>query len=305
MYYPEGILSSMVTCFDKDGNVNLEMLGETIEFQKKAGVKSLCVLGGTGEAASMTPEERHAVMEETMKHREGLYIVFGALAGKVSDVMNDIRKAKELGADAAMVMAMPFVRPSEHDVEELIKTYASVGLPIIVFNTPSRSAFSMSAALVKRLSQIPGVVGIKESSGNMTLAQDIRIGCPHPFALLTGGDDLYYETILLDGDGGILAAAAVIPEICQAMDDYLKKNDIEKARRCHYAVKTVNDVLYTASHPIPLKLAMEARGLKVGKCRPPFTTITEEHKAAVYQALRDAHDAVADIVNFVDEYPIN
>ena len=111
MYYPEGILSSMVTCFDEKGNVNLERLGETIEFQKKAGVKSLCVLGGTGEAASMTPEERHAVMEETMKHSNGLHIVFGALAGKVSDVKADIEKAKELGADAAMVMAMPFVRP--------------------------------------------------------------------------------------------------------------------------------------------------------------------------------------------------
>lgn len=304
MYYPEGILSSMVTCFDEKGNVNLKRLGETIEFQKKAGVKSLCVLGGTGEAASMTPEERHAVMEETMKHSNGLHIVFGALAGKVSDVKADIEKAKELGADAAMVMAMPFVRPSEYDVEVLVKEYASIGLPIVVFNTPSRSAFSMSASLVKRLSEIPGVVGIKESSGNMTFAQDIRVACPHPFSLLTGGDDLYFETRIIGGDGGILAAAAVIPEVCMALDTAIKRNDIETARKCHYAVKIINDVLYTASHPVPLKLAMEARGLKVGKCRPPFSIISKEHEEQVYAALKEIRETMNGIVTFVEEYPM-
>ncbi len=109
----------------------------------------------------MSREERHAVMEETMRHADGLHIVFGALAGTPADVKADIAKAKELGADAVMVMATPFVRPSERDVERLIREYATVGMPLIVFNTPSRSAFRMSAALVKRLNNIDEVVGIK------------------------------------------------------------------------------------------------------------------------------------------------
>jgi len=302
MYYPKGIISSMVTCFDENGVLDLNGLAENIEFQKKAGVKSICVLGGTGEAASMTAEERHAVMEETMRHAEGLSVVFGTLAGKPADVMEDIKKAKELGADACMVMAMPFVRPSAHDVEELVKLYASLKMPLIIFNTPSRSAFSMSADLIARLGKIEEVVGIKESAGDLVLLQSIRASCPPPYGLLTGGDNLYLPTIALGGDGGILASAAVIPEVCVALDDALAANDYEKARKLQYAVKLLDDVLYKASHPVPLKLAMKYRKLPAGICRPPFSTIAADHEQQLYDTMQQIKSIVAGMVAFVEGY---
>ena len=153
MYYPKGVIASMGTCFDSSGALDLPGPGKTSSFRKSWHQDNLR-FGGTGEAASMSREERHAVMEETMRHADGLHIVFGALAGTPADVKADIAKAKELGADAVMVMAAPFVRPSERDVERLIREYATVGMPLIVFNTHSRSAFRMSAALVKRLNNI-------------------------------------------------------------------------------------------------------------------------------------------------------
>ena len=302
MYYPKGVIASMGTCFDSSGALDLPGLGKNIEIQKKAGIKTICVLGGTGEAPSMSREERHAVMEDTMRHADGLHIVFGALAGTPADVKADIAKAKELGADAVMVMATPFVRPSERDVERLIREYATVGMPLIVFNTPSRSAFRMSAALVKRLNNIDEVVGIKESSGDMVLFQDIRVDCPHPFALLTGGDDLYLPSLALGGDGGILACAAVIPEVFVKMDEAIAAGDYETARRCHYAEKLLNDVMYKASHPVPMKLALAYRGLPAGPCRPPFTDLEESHKKEVYEAMGQLKKDISDIVAFVDEY---
>ncbi len=304
MYYPKGVLSSMVTCFNNDGSLDLQGIGENIEFQKMAGIKSICVLGGTGEAASMTQEERHQVMEEAMRHADGMKITFGVLAGRPSEILEDIQKAKSLGADAVMVMAPPFVRPSETDVEELFKYYASAHMPMIAFNTPSRSAFRMSASLVERLNRIEEIVGIKESSGDMVLMQDIRICCPHPFALLTGGDNLYLPTLALGGDGGILASAAAIPEVDQALDDALAAGDYEKARQCHYAIKLLDDVLYTASHPIPLKTAMKLRGLPSGICRPPFSHITKEYEEKVIAAMRQIRSNLEGIVKFVDKYPI-
>lgn len=304
MYYPRGVLSSMVTCFHNDGSLDLAGIGENIEFQKKAGIKSVCVLGATGEAAAMTAEERHAVMEEAMRHADGLKVTFGVLAGRPEEILEDIKLAKALGADACMVMAPPFVRPSPADVENLVKYYATAHQPLIIFNTPSRSAFSMSADLIERLSHIEEVVGIKESSGDMALAQDIRVRCPHPYSLLTGGDNLYFLTRALGGDGGILASAAAIPEVCAALDDAIEVNDYEMARQCHYAIKLLDDVLYTASHPVPLKTAMKLRGLPAGICRPPFTVITQEHEDKVVAAMRQIRKNLDGIVNFVGEYPI-
>ncbi len=304
MYYPKGVISSMATCFHEDGALDLAGLGMNVEFQKQAGIKTICVLGGTGEAASMTREERHAVMEETMRHADGLNVIFGALAGTPADVKADIEKAKELGANASMVMAPPFVRPSERDVEHLVKDYASVKMPLIIFNTPSRSAFNMSAGLVKRLNEIEEVVGIKESSGDMTLLQNIRVDCPSPFGLLTGGDDLYLPTLALGGDGGILACAGVIPEVFVKMDQAIADGDLETARRCHYAGKLLNDVMYKASHPVPMKIAMASRGLPAGICRPPFSDLEAAHKAQVYTALKKIKEEVSDIVTFEEEYPI-
>ena len=299
MYYPKGTIASMVTCFKENGDIDFEGVAKNIEFQRKAGAKTICVLGGTGEAASMTLEERHQVMKEAMKHTKGMNVVLGALAGRPSDVMADIEVAKEVGADACLVMATPFVRPSERDVERLMKEYASLKMPLIIFNTPSRSAFSMSAALISRLAKIDGIVGIKESSGDMVLVQNIRIDCPHPFGLLTGGDNLYLPTMALGGDGGILASAAAIPEVCLALDDALAKNDYDTAREYHYAVKLLDDVLYSASHPVPLKLAMAYRGLPAGKCRPPFSDITEEHKKQIYDVMDEIERRMKGKINFV------
>ena len=304
MYYPRGVLSSMVTCFNNDGSVDLAGVGENIEFQKKAGIKSICVLGGTGEAAAMTVEERHAVMEETMRHADGLKVTFGVLTGTPAEILEDIKKAKSLGADACMVMAPPFVRPSAADVENLVKYYATAHQPLIIFNTPSRSAFSMSADLIERLNRIEEVVGIKDSSGDMALAQEIRVRCPHPYGLLTGGDTLYFITRALGGDGGILASAAAIPEVFVALDEALEVGDYEKARQCHYAIKLLDDVLYTASHPVPLKTAMKLRGLPAGICRPPFTGITNEHENQVIAAMRQIRKNLDGVVNFAAEYPI-
>lgn len=305
MYYPKNTIPSMVTSFHADGSLDLAGMAENIQFQKAAGVKSICVLGGTGEAASMTREERHAVMEETMRNADGLDVVFGALAGRPEDVMVDILKAKELGAKACLVMATPFVRPSEQDIYNLMKYYATAGQPLIVFNTPGRSSVNMSAALVSRMNaDIPEVVGIKESSGNMALFQDIRVGCPAPFSAMTGGDDIYFETLCVGGVGGILAAAAAIPEVFVALDNAFAAKDYDTACKCSYAIKRLNDVLYTASHPVPLKIALEFRGLPVGIARPPFSNVTPEHEASVIQAMKDIRKDCEGIVEFVEKYPI-
>ena len=304
MFYPKGIISSLVTCFEKDGKLNLLGLAENLRFQKKAGIKTVCVLGGTGEAVSLTEKERHIIMKETIRSCEGMQVVFGALVGRPQEVMADIQQAKELGAAACLVMAPPFVRPSESDVGRLMEDYASLGMPLILFNTPSRSGFSMSAELISRLAKLEVIVGIKESSGDMILLQNVRIDCPPPFGLLTGGDNLYLPTMVLGGDGGILASAAVIPEVCLALDAAIAAGEIQNARKLHYAVKLLDDVLYKASHPVPLKIAMRHRKLPAGGCRTPFGAIDRDHEQLVLEAMKMIKNQISDLVDFIVEYPM-
>lgn len=304
MYYPKGVISSTVSVFQENGSLDFDGIVENMRFQKQAGIKEVCVLGGTGEAASMTQNERHAVMDAAMAASDGLHVVMGALAGSIDEIEADICKAKDIGASASMVMVPPFFRPSAADIENLILRYSAIGQPLVLFNSPSRSGYSMSAELIERLARIPNVVGIKDSSGSMILAQDVRVSCPRPFSLLTGGDDLYFPTLALGGDGGILASAAVIPEVCAALDRAVSENDYELARKCHYAIKILNDLLYKASHPVPLKTCMHYRGLPSGKCRLPFTDIPENDKEKLKAAMREIRQSLEGVVTFVDQYPI-
>src|SRR5690625_4002057 len=110
----------MVTSFTKEGALDEQGLIENIQFQKNANIKSICILGGTGEATSLTQQERFNVMEVTMKNSDGLQVIIGALVGNPNEVKEDIEQAKQIGAAACMVMAPPFVRPSEKDVQKYI-----------------------------------------------------------------------------------------------------------------------------------------------------------------------------------------
>lgn len=302
MYIPTKTISSMVTSFNDKNELDLEGLVENIEFQKKAGIESICVLGGTGEAASLSKVERHQIMETTMKNSGNLKVVIGALAGTPKDIEEDIIKAKELKADAVMVMATPFIKPSERDIEKFITDLSNLGIPLIIFNTPSRSSVNMSKELILKLSELDAVVGIKESSGELNLVEEIIQNVKEDFGVLVGGDTLYLPSLVLGAHGGIVAVATVIPEVFVALDNAIVENDINKARKLHYIIKLLDDVMYKASHPVPLKKALEIRGLPVGKARPPFSDLDEGHEKELYKVMQEVKNRGQGLVQFVSEY---
>lgn len=298
----EGIVSSMVTSFTEDGELNNTGLIENLQFQKQAGIKTVCVLGGTGEAVSLTQVERHEVMEVTMEHAKGLQVVFGALVGSPNEVKEDIKKATQLGADACMVMPPPFVRPSALDVERYMIELSHIGQPLMLFNTPSRSGFAMSTDLIARLSEIDNIIAIKESSGDLIQLQNIKQNTNLSFKVLTGGDINYLPSVILGADGGLLASAALFPELLLALEKAIQEKQLLFAQHLHYIVKSISDMIYKTSHPIPLKFAMELRGLPVGKARAPFSDIDQEHKEQIKKLMKNISTTLKEKVNFVQEY---
>lgn len=295
MYRPQGVISSMVTSFKPDGTLDEEGLRKNIRFQREAGVPAVCVLGGTGEPLALTRQERERVISIAVEAAEGeLDVVVGAMAGGPDEVAKDIAYAARAGAKACMVVAPPFVRPAPKDVKKYFATLAAGSeVPLIVFNVPSRSGFLMSASFIAELARdIDMIVGVKESSRDIVLLSDVRALCPPPFAVLQGVDALFLPSLALGADGGLIAAAAVFPEWCVEIDKAVREGDLARARERHYQLMQLVPLLYEASHPGPLKAAIEMRGLPAGSTRPPLYELTEDHmgrlRACMQQLLASA-----------------
>jgi len=284
MYRPQGVVSAMVTSVDAKGQVDETGIRKNIDFQVKAGIKSIVMLGGTGEPLSMTPEERKRTMEASIAAVAGrLKVVIGALVGNPTEVARDIENAAKAGADACMVTTTPFVRPHERDVRRLLTELAGNSpLPLIVFNVPSRSGFLMSSKLICDLARdVEKIVAVKESSRDIALFSDVRAGTDISFSMLQGSDALFLPSLALGGDGGILAAAAVFPELVLAIQTAATGGDLRTARARHFQLMELVHLLYEASHPGPLKLAIELRGVPVGKTRPPLYDLTKDHQTRI------------------------
>ncbi len=210
-------------------------------------------------------------------------VVVAALVGNPDEVTRDIAAAARHRARACMITTPPFVRPSDSDVAEFITRVAARStLPLIIFNVPSRTGFLMSPPLIARVAgAIDLLAGIKESSRAIVQFGEVRRRCAAPFACLQGVDALYLPSIAIGGDGGILAAAAVFPEYCVAIERAVAAGDLKTARAKHYQLLSIVNLLYEASHPAPLKAALEARGLPVGRTRPPLYGISEDLRRRV------------------------
>lgn len=280
MFSPKGIIASLVTNCAADGKLDLRGLRRNIVFQKKAGVQGVCVLGGTGEPLSLSFSERQQVMEAAAEEcGDVLALVVGAMVGNPTDVIQDIKTAAKCRAKACMVISPPFVRPSEGDVERMFADLGSrTDMPLILFNVPSRSGFLMSADLILRLAnKVDTIVGVKESSRDVVLLSKIRSSAPSGFSVLQGVDSLLLPSLALGGDGGLLAAAAVFPEVCVALHNAFRNARNDVALRYHNMLMPMIDLMYEKSHPAPLKCAIEHRGLPAGPTRPPLYGLTEEH----------------------------
>ena len=283
MFYPDGVIASLVTPFDSSGDVDEKGMVQSIEFQKGAGSQGVCVLGGTGEPMSIERRDREKLMKLAVETSKGkIDVIVGALVGNPEEVAYDVEAAKRAGAQACLVTATPFVRPSDKDVERFFSHLATLEMPLVLFNTPSRSGSFISPDMIQRLSATyETIVGVKESSRDIITMTKVRSKCPSPFAVLQGVDSLFFFTMAAGGNGGILAAAAVFPEVYAAIVKSVDEADLSRARVLHYRMMPLIDMLYEASHPAPLKVALEARGFLVGKTKPPLYGISDDHALRV------------------------
>lgn len=290
MYRPHGIITALVTAFGDDGKLSEERLRKSTEFQIANGVHGLCPTGGTGEPLSLSEDEYNRALDIVIDQAKGrIPITAGVLLVDQAMTIRIAKHAAKAGAAAVMLIPPYFVRTSQRQVfKHFSDIAAATEIPLIVFNTPSRSGVSLEPDFVVRLAkEVDAFVGIKEGSGLLANVQSIIRDAPPEFCVLQASDVLQVATWAMGGKGGIVAIGNLIPDVFMQMWNAFQRGDLATARDLQLKILPLNSVAYAEGHPGPLKRALELVGRSAGGTRPPIYPITEETDKKLQAALKD------------------
>lgn len=276
---------ALVTPFTKDGkNVDYEALKSLIDFQITNGTDGIVVVGTTGETPTLSSEEYEEVVRVAVKHvNKRVKLVVGTGSNSTQKTIENTKFAKTSGADAALVVVPYYNKPTQEGLFLHYQAVAEVGLPIILYNVPSRTGCSLAPSTVARLAVIPNVVAIKEAGGSVDTVSEILSTCS--LCVLSGDDSLTLPFMSVGARGVVSVVANISPKLLKDLVSAAEEGDYVKAREIHLGLFNLSRTLFVESNPIPVKTALGLLGLCNDTVRLPLCPISDAHKAIVRQSL--------------------
>jgi 4-hydroxy-tetrahydrodipicolinate synthase len=267
-----GSCVAIVTPFCEDGAINFPKLSELIEMQIAAGTDAICICGTTGESSTQSLREHSSVVHFCVKQVSGrVKVIAGAGSNDTAAAVYLSQHAEESGADALLLVTPYYNKASQTG---LIKHYSyiadRVNIPIVLYNVPARTGVSFTAETYYELSKNPKFNGIKEASGNFSLAAHTRYLCGDDFYIWSGNDDQVVPLMSLGAKGVISVAANIVPEVMVQMTHLCLDGKFEEASRIQIEYMDFIDALFLEVNPIPIKTAMNMLGMGVGGLRLPL-----------------------------------
>jgi 4-hydroxy-tetrahydrodipicolinate synthase len=282
-----GAMVALITPMFEDGSVDFDALANLVEFHIKSGTKAIVSMGTTGESATLNQDEHIEVMQKTIEFAKGrIAIIAGTGANSTAEAIELTQAAKVLGANAVLLVTPYYNKPTQEGLYQHYKAIAeAVDIDQILYNVPGRTAVDLLPETAIRLSTINNIIGIKDATGQLSVAQELIDGCPEDFLLYSGDDATAVEFILMGGHGGISVSANVAPaEVSNAYQAALNK-DRKLAETIDANLYNLHQHLFTESNPIPVKWAMH----KMGKCdsgiRLPLTKLSPQYQMILEQDL--------------------
>lgn len=275
----KGIIPPIVTPMDDEENIYEKELRNQVNRLIKAGVHGIFPLGTNGEGYILSKEEKEKVLSvviEETKGRVPVYAGTGCISTQETIVVS--RMAESLGADILSIITPSFASASQSELLEHYKKIASsVKLPIVLYNIPARTGNSLAPDTVELLSHVDNIVGVKDSSGNFdNMLQYIEKTRNNDFAVLSGNDSLILWNLLAGGNGGIAGCANIYPENMVAIYEHFLKGEMQEAKLAQDAIRTFRNCFKYGNPNTIVKTAVALLGYPVGKCRRPFTSMSEE-----------------------------
>lgn len=285
-----GSATAMITPFFAEGGVNLEAFGRMIDYQIENGTDALVVLGTTGEPATMTDDEKVAVMKYAKERTAGrAKLIFGTGSNNTAAAVAATRRAEELGADGVLAVTPYYNKCTQKGIVEYYKAIcAATTLPVIAYNVPPRTGVNILPATAEELSCIPNMAGIKEACGNMEqICETMRRIRPR-MDLYSGDDNLNIPMLAIGAAGVISVASNIVPDKIKQVCEAVKKGKLEKANKIHEKILPLIDACFIEVNPIPVKAGCNMIGLDAGIPRAPLTELEEEHKKVMKKCLNSA-----------------
>ena len=285
----EGVFPPHITPFFKNEEIDENSLRSLVHFWLDSGCAGLVSCASNGEGPYMTREERRRVLQIVIEEVDGKApVVAGTGAPSTRETIFLTRDAKDVGADAALVVSPYYFKP---DGRELFEHYSSVisstDIPVIVYNVPKFTGYNLDPAVVVRLAEEFGqVVGVKDSGGSIGQISELIDRVGSRISVLAGTADVLLPCLLMGGKGGVLAVANVAPRLCADVYDHFKENEIERARQAQMKVLHLNDVLIKKFNQISaIKEAMNQIGKPAGYPRRPSLPLDEKARNEVREVL--------------------
>ena len=286
-----GCATALVTPFTADGAVDEECLRSLVERQITGGVRILVPCGTTGESVTMTEEEDQTVIKLTVEAARGrARVVAGTGSNSTASSVEYSRKARELGADAVLVVAPYYNKPTQEGLVAHFRAVAEAvaDLPVVIYNVPGRTSSNISAQTTLRLArEVENIVAVKEASGNLSQIMEILRGRPEGFYVLSGDDALTLAMIALGADGLISVASNEAPELMSRMVGLALTGEWDGARELHYRLLPLMEANFIESSPGPVKAAMSLLGLLEENLRLPLVPVEEKTRARMSAVLRE------------------
>jgi 4-hydroxy-tetrahydrodipicolinate synthase len=284
-----GSMVALVTPF-KNGQVDEPSLRALVRWQIDSGTDALVPCGTTGEGATLTAEEHAQVVRACVEEARGrVPVIAGCGSNDTRRTIETVQRAREVKADAALVVTPYYNKPTP---EGLFRHFEAVakqgGLPVVMYNVPSRTSVDMQADTVARCSHLPGVVGVKEASGNIVRIAEIRAaGVPGDFAILSGDDMFTLPTLAMGGHGIISVVANIAPAQLAGLVDAFNAGDLKKAQDAQVKFSNLVKAMFCETNPLPVKHALHRMGRSGPELRLPLVPISEAGGRKVEQALRE------------------
>jgi 4-hydroxy-tetrahydrodipicolinate synthase len=285
-----GSIPAIVTPMQEDGSLDLAALRRLLDWHIAEGSDAVVVVGTTGESPTVDMEEHCLLIRETVAHVAGrIPVIAGTGANSTSEAIELARCAKAAGASAHLSVAPYYNKPTQEGLYQHFKAIAeNVDLPLILYNVPGRTVADLSNDTTLRLAQVPGIVGIKDATGNLERGIELIRRAPPGFAIYSGDDATGLPLVLMGGHGVITVTGNVAAKLMHEMVAAGLAGDVKAAREINNRLLGLHKQLFCEANPIPVKWACARMGLIKDTLRLPLTTLSADCHERVRVAMRAA-----------------
>lgn len=283
-----GSIVALVTPMHEDGSVDYAALRKLIDWHIDQGTDCIGVVGTTGESPTVSVDEHCEIIRVSVEQaRKRVPIMAGCGANSTAEAIELTRFANAVGADCHLQVVPYYNKPSQQGLYRHFKAIAeAVELPMVLYNVPGRSVADLAHDTVLRLAQVPGIVGIKDATGNLERGQWLIRDVPKGFAVYSGDDPTAVALMLCGGQGNVSVTANIAPRQMHALCMAAIAGEAQRAMEIQRTLMPVHRHLFVQANPIPLKWAMQRMGLCGGALRLPMTPLEPEFAPALESALR-------------------